>query len=487
MTLLAWQYPWAAAAIALIAAGARAVARRTSCCPGSERGGPAPCAGPMLVFHVKRRPRVSRETTPHVRGENPGPVLSVAGLGTGTSGAWRRLPRRPRPRAAAECVPAGARHRRRDAPPLTVQTERLPKRTADPGRGDAVVSSPSRCSRSNARYVTGTSVTSRLPGAVAGPGAAGASARVRARRPCRARRPPRREGRPGPRAPGRSRGAPDRPALISAPCGPVTRTRPPSTATSTRSRPTASSYAHRRRPPAGSGPGVAVIGLQPHRHRLPARDRRRVHPVHHPVPTTGLEEHVPALGPGAVEDDLHLAVGPLLQLVPAAVPEDHRAAAVLAGRDVALEAAVVDRVVLGVHRETVVLGSSGRPFGTAHETSTPSRSSRTSQCRLRAWCSWMTNVSSFPSGSGPDGGTGSGCGGSRIPRYVASGSVPVRSATADPCTATAGPEANRLGSRRAAGTAGAGRDPRRLGDRARPAVAPAAGDRRHGCTGPRPG
>jgi hypothetical protein len=38
-----------------------------------------------------------------------------------------------------------------------------------------------------------------------------------------------------------------------------------------------------------------------------------------------------------------------------------------------------------------VSGSVGSPFGTAHDASTPSRSSRTSQCSRRAWCSWMTN------------------------------------------------------------------------------------------------
>src|SRR5487761_1041871 len=37
------------------------------------------------------------------------------------------------------------------------------------------------------------------------------------------------------------------------------------------------------------------------------------------------------------------------------------------------------------------LGSAGTPLGTAHETSTPSRSSRKSQCRRRAWCSCTTN------------------------------------------------------------------------------------------------
>ena len=37
-------------------------------------------------------------------------------------------------------------------------------------------------------------------------------------------------------------------------------------------------------------------------------------------------------------------------------------------------------------------GSSGSPLGRAHETSTPSRSSRKSQCNARAWCSWMTKT-----------------------------------------------------------------------------------------------
>ena len=55
----------------------------------------------------------------------------------------------------------------------------------------------------------------------------------------------------------------------------------------------------------------------------------------------------------------------------------------------------------------LVPGSSGRPLGTAHDTRTPSRSSRKSQCSADAWCSWMTNVSSPPSGNGPGGGTGS--------------------------------------------------------------------------------
>src|SRR5438445_9473935 len=36
-------------------------------------------------------------------------------------------------------------------------------------------------------------------------------------------------------------------------------------------------------------------------------------------------------------------------------------------------------------------GSGGMPLGTAHDTPTPSFSSRKSQCSRRAWCSWTTN------------------------------------------------------------------------------------------------
>src|SRR5699024_5222227 len=41
-------------------------------------------------------------------------------------------------------------------------------------------------------------------------------------------------------------------------------------------------------------------------------------------------------------------------------------------------------------------GSVGGPFGRAQETSTPSCSSRKSQCRVLAWCSWMTKLRSLP-------------------------------------------------------------------------------------------
>ena len=52
------------------------------------------------------------------------------------------------------------------------------------------------------------------------------------------------------------------------------------------------------------------------------------------------------------------------------------------------------------------LGASGMPLGIAHEASTPSCSSRRSQCRRVAWCSWTTKrrpsalAASSPIGSG---------------------------------------------------------------------------------------
>ena len=64
-------------------------------------------------------------------------------------------------------------------------------------------------------------------------------------------------------------------------------------------------------------------------------------------PAAGLAEHS--------DDDL-LAVLPLVHLVVARVPDAHRATAVLAARDVALERCVLHWMVLGLHREVVDLG-----------------------------------------------------------------------------------------------------------------------------------
>ena len=62
----------------------------------------------------------------------------------------------------------------------------------------------------------------------------------------------------------------------------------------------------------------------------------------------------------------------------AGVPDDDVAAAVLAGRDDALEVDVLERVVLDVERGPAHGRVERRPFGTAQLTSTPSISSRKS-------------------------------------------------------------------------------------------------------------
>src|SRR4051794_8287051 len=64
-------------------------------------------------------------------------------------------------------------------------------------------------------------------------------------------------------------------------------------------------------------------------------------------------------------------------------------------------------------------GSSGIPFGTAHDTATPSRSRRRSQCRRVALCSWTTKLYSPPSedSAGPGSGVARK---SRLRRYSVS-------------------------------------------------------------------
>ena len=66
------------------------------------------------------------------------------------------------------------------------------------------------------------------------------------------------------------------------------------------------------------------------------------------------------------------------ELVGAPVPDLDRAGAVLPRRDLALEVAVVERVILDVHRQVPLAERSGTPFGTAQLSSTPSRSRRKS-------------------------------------------------------------------------------------------------------------
>ena len=111
----------------------------------------------------------------------------------------------------------------------------------------------------------------------------------------------------------------------------------------------------RRRLPAGrlsrpyffshGGPGALVL-----------------HPVQQPVPVVGADQRVPALRLLPVQHDDHLAVAPLLGDVGARIPDADGAAAVLPARDDAGEIRVVQRVVLGLHREPVVPGVRRNPL-----------------------------------------------------------------------------------------------------------------------------
>ena len=87
---------------------------------------------------------------------------------------------------------------------------------------------------------------------------------------------------------------------------------------------------------------------------------RRIHPMDHPVAlvlagTADREQAVAPVQALAVEDHLDLARLPFDELKRALVPDAHRAGAVGALRDVALELQVLERVVLRVDSEPVLL------------------------------------------------------------------------------------------------------------------------------------
>src|SRR6202171_1830456 len=90
-------------------------------------------------------------------------------------------------------------------------------------------------------------------------------------------------------------------------------------------------------------------------HRLALGIIWRVHAVDHPVLAVGPKQDVSTLELFAVEDDHDFAVGPVLDVVSAAVPDQNLARAVVAGRDVAMKVDVVERVVLHVDREVIGL------------------------------------------------------------------------------------------------------------------------------------
>ena len=181
---------------------------------------------------------------------------------------------------------------------------------------------------------------------------------------------------------------------MSAPLRETSRTRPPSTRARARTPSHFISYAqlvvlgrrrkraeggeHRRRRGRGSPASQARLG---HPSGGSSTSRRRC----------GTARSVPACARHArttlISRSDHFSV-----LVGAAVPDGHASPAVLTLGDGAFEAGVLSGWSSVCTARWLTDGSGGTPLGTAHETSTPSRSSRKSQCSARAWCSCTTNV-----------------------------------------------------------------------------------------------
>jgi hypothetical protein len=87
------------------------------------------------------------------------------------------------------------------------------------------------------------------------------------------------------------------------------------------------------------------------------------HPVLGLIAFVDREERVAALDALAAEADLDLARLPLERLVGPAVPDRHRPGAVAPLRDLPVEVEVLQRVVLGVDRQPVVLGLGRQAVG----------------------------------------------------------------------------------------------------------------------------
>src|SRR5690606_8156568 len=82
----------------------------------------------------------------------------------------------------------------------------------------------------------------------------------------------------------------------------------------------------------------------------------RRHEVCEPLVAVGADESDASSAPPPVEGHDDLVVAPLLQLVHPRVPDLYMPSSVLALGDLALERAVLERMVLGVHGEVVALG-----------------------------------------------------------------------------------------------------------------------------------
>ena len=105
----------------------------------------------------------------------------------------------------------------------------------------------------------------------------------------------------------------------------------------------------------GQGAGARLHRRDSLGQRLVSRVVRRVHAVDEPVGAAGADERVAPAHALAVELRDHLVVAELLRVVGPRVPDLHGPAAVLALRDLALELEVLERMVLGVHGQAVLL------------------------------------------------------------------------------------------------------------------------------------
>src|ERR1700691_5915339 len=85
--------------------------------------------------------------------------------------------------------------------------------------------------------------------------------------------------------------------------------------------------------------------------------------MNHPVLATGGKEHVAAADAGAMQDNHDFGGRPLLDLEMTAIPDLNPATAVFPGRDLPLEGAVVERMVLGVDGEVIGLRVLGDTLG----------------------------------------------------------------------------------------------------------------------------
>ena len=262
--------------------------------------------------------RRRRGRLPVRRGGHQHPVARPGRAGRASRPAWRAPRAGPAPATAASTSGPPSGEDRRRAASAGPAAAAPPAARAARGTAARAASWPSRCSRSPIH---------RSPRSVS---SASSSTSVA----------------PSDGPSSRSVGGP----ASSAPSASVIRARPPSTRTITR-RPPKPTCSHQPSPRGerarrGRGGGRRVVG-----ERLAVRGRvgAAQQPVVLAALAAGADEHEAAAGPLAVHRDDDLARVPLLGLVGAGVPDRHRAAAVLAGRDLAGELQVLHRVVLGAH------------------------------------------------------------------------------------------------------------------------------------------